>query len=54
MITKTTFNTLYVPQISIRIDQYCNYILFTKLLWRENSEGTLLSSNQAATWVIPL
>ena len=27
----------------------CNYILFTKMLWREDNEGTFRSSSQGAT-----
>ena len=40
-----------MPKVSIRIDQYCsrNYILFTKLPWQGDSEGTLQSSSRAAT-----
>ena len=28
----------------------CNYILFTKLPWPGDSEGTFQSSSKAATW----
>ena len=34
---------------SVKSDCNCNYILFTKLAWPEDSEGTFRSSSQAAT-----
>ena len=46
--TKTDETIVFFCHIFI-IGRNCNYILFTKLPWPGDSEGTFWSSSQAAT-----
>ena len=46
---KIKFTYLLLPKRAAAFQLQCNYILFTKLPWLGNSEGTFRYSSQAAT-----
>ena len=43
------FHNVCTITLILKFGPYCNYILFTKLPWPGDSEGTFRSSSQAAT-----